>query len=429
LAKIGELSSAVVVLAERAKWLLEDRYGIDPEKIHMIHHGTPDIEFHDPNEFKDRFKVKDRPVLLTFGLLGPGKGIETMLEALAMVARRHPNVAYMILGATHPAVRRESGESYRLGLERRAVDLGIANNVFFHNHYVTLPVLVDFLKAADLYVTPYRSKEQIVSGTLAFAVACGKAVVSTPYWYAQELLGDGRGRLVDFDDPEGMATGINGLLDDDALRVDLQKKAYKFGRRMIWSAVAGEYNNTYREVLKRAARWAPVDLGAEKPRLHLSLPEVRLDHMFLLTDDTGMLQHAIYSTPDRNHGYCTDDNARALLAAVMSYRLLNDVSVLPHLERYLSFLVHAWNDELKRFRNFMSYDRRWLDEDGTEDCLARAIWALGYLTTHPPAEQDLSLAGELFHKAVDSTSSVVHPRAQALCIIGFSYYLRRFEGA
>ncbi len=170
LGKIGELSATVVVLAERAKWLLEDRYGVDAEKIRMIHHGTPDIEFHDPNQFKDRFMVKDRPVLLTFGLLGPSKGIETMLDALAIVARRHPNVAYMILGATHPAVRRESGESYRLGLERRAVDLGIANNVFFHNHYVTLPVLVDFLKAADLYVTPYRSKEQIVSGT---GLRCG----------------------------------------------------------------------------------------------------------------------------------------------------------------------------------------------------------------------------------------------------------------
>ena len=429
LGKIGELSATVVVLAERAKWLLEDRYGVDAEKIRMIHHGTPDIEFHDPNEFKERFMVKNRPVLLTFGLLGPGKGIETMLDALAIVARRHPNVAYMILGATHPAVRRESGESYRLGLERRAVDLGIANNVFFHNHYVTLPVLVDFLKAADLYVTPYRSKEQIVSGTLAFAVACGKAVVSTPYWYAQELLGDGRGRLVDFDDPESMACGINELLDDDALRLDLQKKAYKFGRRMIWPAVAREYNDTYQKVLKQAARWAPVEVGAGKPTLQLSLPEVRLDHMFLLTDDTGMLQHAVYSTPDRNHGYCTDDNARALLAATMSYRLLSDATVLPYLERYLSFVVHAWNDELKRFRNFMSYDRRWLDQEGTEDSLARVIWALGYLTTHPPAEQDLSLAGELFHKAVDSTRSVAHPRAQALCIIGFSYYLRRFEGA
>ena len=427
--RIGELSATVVVLAERAKWLLEDRYGVDAEKIRMIHHGTPDIEFHDPNQFKERFMVKDRPVLLTFGLLGPGKGIETMLDALAIVARRHPNVAYMVLGATHPAVRRESGESYRLGLERRAVDLGIANNVFFHNHYVTLPVLVDFLKAADLYVTPYRSKEQIVSGTLAFAVACGKAVVSTPYWYAQELLGDGRGRLVDFDDPESMASGINELLDDDALRLDLQKKAYKFGRQMIWPAVAREYNDTYQKVLKQAARWAPVEVGAGKPTLRLSLPEVRLDHMFLLTDDTGMLQHAVYSTPDRNHGYCTDDNARALLAATMSYRLLSDAAVLPYLERYLSFVVHAWNDELKRFRNFMSYDRRWLDQEGTEDSLARVIWALGYLTTHPPAEQDLSLAGALFHKAVDSTRSVAHPRAQALCIVGFSYYLRRFEGA
>ncbi len=428
LARIAELSSAVVVLAERARSLLQEVYGIEADKIRLIHHGTPDVEFHDPNKFKERFMVKGRPVILTFGLLGPGKGIETMLDAIAMVVPKHPNVAYMILGATHPSVKRELGESYRLSLERRTVDLGIARNIFFHNHYVALPILVDFLKAADLYVTPYRSKEQIVSGTLAFAVACGKAVVSTPYWYAQEMLADGRGRLVDFDDPKGLARHINELLDDDALRLSIQKKAYQFGRQMIWPAVAKEYDKTYRQALKESARRALLTAAAEKPTLRLSLPELRLDHMYLLTDDTGILQHAIYATPDRNHGYCTDDNARALLAAAMSYRLLNDSSVLPFLERYLSFLVHAWNGELKRFRNFMSYDRRWLDQEGTEDCLARAIWALGYLTTHPPAEQDLSLAGELFHKAVDSTGDIRHPRAQALCIIGFCHYLRHDEG-
>lgn len=429
LSRIAELSAAMVVLAERAGVLLKETYGVEEAKIHLIHHGTPDVEFHDPNQFKERFMVKGRPVILTFGLLGPGKGIETMLEAIAMVVPRHPDVAYMVLGATHPAVRRESGESYRLGLERRTVDLGIAKNVFFHNHYVTLPVLVDFLKSADLYVTPYRSKEQIVSGTLAFAVASGKAVVSTPYWYAQEMLADGRGRLVEFDDPEGLAANISELLDDDALRLSMQKKAYKFGRRMIWSAVAKEYDKTYRQALKQSSRRPAAGAAQEKPTLRMSLPEIRLDHMYLMTDDTGILQHAVYSTPDRNHGYCTDDNSRALLVSAMSYRIVNDSTILPYLERYLSFLVHAWNDESKRFRNFMSYDRRWVDQEGTDDCLARAIWALGYLTTHPPAEQDLSLASELFHKAVDSTDEIHHPRAQALCLVGFSYYLRRYSGA
>lgn len=429
LTQIAEHSSAVIVLADRAKMLCNEIYGIPSEKLHLIHHGTPDIAFHDPNDHKKRFQLEGRPVILTFGLLGPSKGIENMLDALATVAEKHPEVAYMIVGATHPVIRRESGESYRLGLERRIEDLGIADNVIFHNNYVSLPVLIEFMKAADLYVTPYQSKEQIVSGTLAFAVACGKAIVSTPYYYAQEMLADGRGLLAEFGDSKSLAGHIMQLLDDPKQRSSMQKRAYDFGRQMVWSAVAKQYDKVYRGAIKEFRRKAATEVVAKRPGLPLSLPEVRLDHLYRLTDDTGILQHATYSTPNRDHGYCTDDNARALLVAAMSFRLLNDGKVVPYMERYLSFLHHAWNNDAKRFRNFMSYDRRWLDDDGTEDVIARCIWALGYLVTHPPAEQDLSMALNLFHQAADSTRRVKHPRSQALCIVGFHYYLRRFGEA
>ncbi len=423
LARIAELSSVVVPLAQRARSLLTDVYGVPDEKIRVIPHGTPDVAFHNPEDFKDRFKVRGRPVILTFGLLGPSKGIETMLQAMAQVVPQHPDVAYMILGATHPGVVRESGESYRLGLERLAVDLGLSSNVFFHNHYVNLPLLLDFLKAADLYVTPYRSKEQIVSGTLAFAVACGKAVVSTPYWYAQELLADGRGCLVDFNDAAGLARAIGELLSDPRRRLDVRKRAYAFGRQMIWPVVAREYDAVFSDVIREHAPRVQQP-ARRKAASWLSLPEVRLDHLFRLSDDTGILQHATYASPDRNHGYCTDDNARALLVAAMSYRLLANADVLPYLDRYLSFLHHAWNAEHRSFRNFMAYDRTWLDEQGSEGCHSRAIWALGYLISHPPGAQDVSLATELFHRAAGTTRAFQHLRARAVCVLGFSEYLR-----
>jgi glycosyltransferase involved in cell wall biosynthesis len=426
LAAIAEASTKVVVLAERAVKLCCEVYGMAPEKVTLVHHGTPDVEFHDPDDFKAKFLVKGRPVILTFGLLGPSKGIETMLDALAIVARKHPDVAYMILGATHPHIKRESGESYRVGLETRAVELGIERNIFFHNHYVTLPVLVEFLKSADLYVTPYRSKEQIVSGTLAFAVSCGKAIVSTPYWYAQEMLADGRGCLADFESAESLAENINHLLDDDVFRKDVQKKAYAHGRQMIWPEVAKRYDDVFKSAMDVYRPTAVETTPVEKPGLHMTLPEVKLDHLHRLSDDTGMLQHAVYATPNRNHGYCTDDNARALLVASMGYQLLRDKSVLPSLNCYLSFMHYAWNEERKRFRNFMSYDRRWLDEDGTDDCQARCVWALGYLISHPPDQQDLSLAIDLFNNVSQSVSRIESPRAQAMSLIGFHYYLRSY---
>jgi glycosyltransferase involved in cell wall biosynthesis len=426
LQRIAKRSSAIVVMAERAKTILTETYGVPADQIKLIHHGVPDVPFGDTEPFKERFDLAGRPVILTFGLLSPGKGVETMLEALAKVVPHHPNLAYVILGETHPSVRRESGESYRITLERRVVELGIQKNVIFHNRYVSDGDLREYLQAADLYVTPYREREQITSGTLAYALACGKAIISTPYWYAQELLAAERGRLVDFDDAEGFALNLRDLLDNPEKRDAMRRRAYDYGREMIWSRAAERYAETFAEAREAFAERVSELVAERKVLMRMSLPEVGLDHFLVMTDGTGILQHAIYSTPDRWHGYTTDDNARALIISAMFFTLFQDDLVLRPLQTYLSFLHYAYNPEKGRFRNFMSYDRRWLENDGSDDCQGRALWALGYLIAHAPNEAIRRLAEDVFRSAAGLVDGLSWPRSWALSILGLHYYLRRF---
>lgn len=426
LERIGARSSVVVVMASRAKLLLEEVYGIPQDKIRLIPHGVPEVPFGDTEPFKKRLGLVGRPMILTFGLLGPGKGIETMLEALAKVVPQYPDVAYVILGVTHPAVVRESGELYRISLERRAVELGIQKNVLFHNRYVSVQDLCEYLQAADLYVTPYPNKEQITSGTLAYALASGTAIVSTPYWHAQELLANGRGRLVGFGDVDGFASNLCELLEDGKLRESMRRTAYDFGRQMTWSRVGEQYLDAFRHACVTFADRATDFVPVRKVLMRMSLPAPRLDHLFTMTDDTGMLQHSLYATPDRRHGYCTDDNARALIVSVMAWSLLQDEQALRNIHIYLSFMHFAHIPETGRFHNFMSYDRRWLDEDGTDDCQGRAIWALGYLVSHATNESTRRLAVDLFRSAITLLNTLHHPRSWALSILGLHYYLLWF---
>ena len=419
--------SAVVVMANRARLLLNEVYGVPLDRIRLIPHGVPDVPFGDTEPYKERFGLSGRPMILTFGLLGPGKGIETMLEALAKVVPDHPDVAYVVLGVTHPGIVRESGELYRISLERQAVELGIQENVLFHNRYVSKGDLREYLQAADVYVTPYRTREQITSGTLAYALAAGKAILSTPYWHAQELLANGRGRLVDFGDADGFAKNIRELLESQDLRYAVRKAAYHYGREMIWPRVAEQYLKTFAHAQSTFADAARDLIAERKVLMRMSLPKPRLDHLFTMTDDTGMLQHALYATPDRRHGYCTDDNARALIVSAMAWRLLQEEQVLPYLHVYLSFLHFAHVPETGRFRNFMSYDRRWLEEDGSDDCQGRAMWALGYLILHAPNESTRRLATDLFRSALPAVETLRSPRSWALSILGLHYYLRQFN--
>ncbi|MCD6405038.1 MAG: glycosyltransferase family 4 protein [Planctomycetes bacterium] len=428
LKEVASLSTAVVVMASRAGEMLSDIYGIPREKIRFTHHGVPDVPFVNPSQYKEKFQVEGRPVVLTFGLISPNKGIEYAIDAIADVAKDFPDVAYIVLGATHPEIKRREGEMYRVSLENRVEEQGIEDNVIFFNQYVTLDQLCEFLLACDVYVTPYLSREQIVSGTLAYAIGCGKAIVSTPYWYAEEMVPQAHGRLVDFKDSCALAGEIRSLLADPEELEGVRKASYDFGRSMIWREVARRYVEVMQEAV---AKYAPGVRRAEVRRRAvptLKLPDVNLRHLAILTDQTGILHHAVFATPDRNYGYYTDDQSRALVVAAYNWKLFQDPAVLPLFDAYLSFILHAFKPKAGYFRNHMSYDRKWLDE-GNEDCRGRALWALGAAVAYAPNEAVVGLAARLFAQASRHAEEMVSPRACAYTVLGCHEYLRRFSGA
>jgi len=421
------LSSLLVVMSERAVEFLQDVYGAPEQKIRLIHHGVPEIPLVEPQNYKSQFEMDGREVLLTFGLLGPGKGIEYALQALPPVVERFPNLCYIILGATHPNVVREQGESYRLGLQRLARNLGLRKNVLFTGRFVTLGQLCEFLKAADVYVTPYVSREQITSGTLAYALGAGKPIVSTRYWYAEELLADGRGVLVDLCSPEAISDALLGLLCNPARVREMRANAYEFSRRMTWTEVGRTYLEALREAISRARVRASMPDESMRHMLPITgLPRPRLDHLCTLTDDTGLLQHARYSVPDRSHGYCTDDNARALVVAAKYYDLFRDAEAERLLSNYLSFVTYAQRPD-GLFHNFMGYDRRFLDEVGGNDCYGRALWGLGYATYRGPAPH-CNLARETFERALGNLRTL-NLRGRSYALLGLYYYVHRYPEA
>jgi glycosyltransferase involved in cell wall biosynthesis len=428
LRRICDCSAALVVMAERARAILTDCYGIPKDRIRLIHHGVPDVPFGNKETFKVRFGTAGKPTILTFGLLGPSKGIELMLDALEQVVPDNPDLVFIVLGATHPHVKRDSGESYRLSLESRALERGIQKNVVFHNRYVSEEDLCEYLAAADIYVTPYHNKEQIVSGTLAYALAAGTAIVSTPYRYAEEMLADGRGHLVEFGDVDGFANALRALLKNADERDRMQSAAYELGRSMVWPRVASQYHEALTVARTDAAERAEDRVREENRqlRMRLSLPEVRLSVLLAMTDDVGILQHCVYATPDRRHGYSIDDNARALIVAAMAWAHFQDDRVLGPLQTYLAFLNHARPGGGGRFRNFMSYDRSWQETDWSDDCQGRTQWALGYLIAHAPDKSMGLLAQDLFRLSLTNFESMASPRAWAFAILGLYYYLREF---
>jgi glycosyltransferase involved in cell wall biosynthesis len=425
LMRVAALSDYLVTLNGRAAPILKEVYGAPEEKIVMIHHGAPDAPFVDPNYYKDKFGVEGRLVILTFGLLSRNKGVELVIEALPEVTRAHPEAVYIVLGATHPEVKRNDGEEYRLWLQRRARELKIEDHVIFHDRYVEQGELLEFIGACDIYVTPYRSREQIVSGTLAYAVAMGKAVVSTPYLYAEELLAEGRGVLTPFGDRAEMASALRRLIENEAERHQMRKQAYEYGRQMIWP----EVGRSYLELFARAATERRPEFRAARKmaRAQYELPEIKLDHLRRLTDDTGLIQHATYGAPDYHHGYTSDDAARALVVALLHYRQSGDKSALDLASRYLSFLRYAQLPD-GRFRNFMSFRREFLDEVGGEDTLGRALWGLGAAVEYAPEDGMRALARQMFERALGS-SDLNHPRAMAYVICGLYNFLRRYDGA
>jgi glycosyltransferase involved in cell wall biosynthesis len=428
--EICRLSDRLVVMSERAVGFLREVWSVPEWKIEMIHHGIPDMPFVDPNYYKDKFGVEGRRVILTFGLLSPNKGIENMIDALPEIVRRYPDAMYIVLGATHPHVRREHGEEYRLGLSRRARSLGVQDNIVFHNRFVDIGELCEFLGSADAYVTPYLNEEQITSGTLAYALGTGKAVVSTPYWYANDLLAEGRGVIVPFRDPAALAEKVCGLFDNEVERHAMRKRAYTFGRQMVWREVSRRYLDAF-ERAREERRQRPKSVGkvATLGEHDVELPELDLSHLKRLSDMTGMFQHARFSIPNYAEGYTTDDNARALMVAVAGREFGPTEPELRVLaSRYLAFLNYAFIPAAGRFHNFMSYDRRWLDECGTEDCQGRSVMACGWVVNLSPDEGLVAAAMNLLAAALPATELFTSPRAWAYTLLGLDHYLRRFPG-
>jgi hypothetical protein len=388
------------------------------------------MPFADPNYFKDEFCVAGKQVLLTFGLLSPNKGIEYALRALTDIIREFPNVIYILLGQTHPNLLRDEGEAYRLSLERLAKDLGVQKHVVFFNRFVELEELMRFIGAADIYLTPYLTESQITSGTLAYAFGAGNAVVSTPYWHATELLTKERGKLVPFRDPASIASAVVELLRDEPLRHLMRKNAYRLGREMVWSRVAQLYVKSFEQARQDHSfvgrKSSPIKTLDEQPG---QLPELKLDHLFRMSDSTGIFQHASFTVPNFAEGYCTDDNARALVLAVMLQKLGHGS---PHITAraatYAAFLNHAFDRPSRRFRNFMSFDRRWLEEVGSEDCHGHALWALGLCVAQAGQDSFQMLAADMFEQALPVAAEFTSPRAWAFALIGIYEYLSRLSG-
>ncbi len=425
--ELVKLSTRVVAMAEKGVEFLRTIYQVPAGKIDLIPHGIPDVPFVDPNFFKDQFGVEGKTVLLTFGLLSPNKGIEYVLNALPAIVENNPNVVYIVLGATHPTLLREQGETYRIGLERIAKKNGIEKNVIFFNRYVSIEELVEFIGAADIYVTPYLNEAQITSGTLAYSFGCGKAVVSTPYWHATELLDEGRGVLVPFADSGAIARAINNLLAHDAQRHAMRKSAYRIGRDMIWPRVAQLYVESFARARNEQSRVALSSLTLD--RQPDNLPVLRLDHLVRMTDSTGMFQHAVFNVPDFRHGYCTDDNARALIFMVLLEQIKEK---LPEEYRisgaYAAFIQSAFDEKTRRFRNFMSFSRDWLEKEGSEDSHGRALWALGTCVGRSKRVNLRGWAALLFEQAMQPVVDFTSPRAWAFTMIGLHEYLRLLSG-
>jgi glycosyltransferase involved in cell wall biosynthesis len=430
--EIARLSDRLVVMSEQAAQFLREVYAVSSEKIDIIPHGVPDFQFMDPNYFKDRFGTEGKSVLLTFGLLSPNKGIEFVIRALPAILERHPNVVYIVSGVTHPHIRRRDGERYREELQALAEELGVSSNLILVNRFVSAEELVEHIGAADIYVTPYRQEAQIVSGTLAIALGAGKAIISTPYWHAKELLADNRGVIVPFENPEAIADSVLRLLDNDGERHAMRKRAYLHSRETIWPKTARKYMASFqrarfeRTLQPRAAlKDDVIESAADEP------PALNTAHMLSMTDDTGILQHAIFSIPNSSEGYTTDDNARALIVST----LLDEApapqgwETAAHLShRYLSFLWLAFNADTGRFRNFLGYDRRWLEDVGSDDSHGRALWSLGKVLGHSRDAGLRGAAGRLFEAAVPATLAFTSPRAWAFCILGMQAYLDWFPG-
>jgi len=429
--EIASLSDRMIVMSQNSAEILQEVFHVPEHKIDLIPHGVPDVPFIDPNFYKDCFGTEGKIVMLTFGLLSPNKGIENVIQALPHILSQHGNVVYMVAGVTHPHIRRREGDQYRLYLQNMAQGLGVAANVIFHNKFVNPQELIELIGAADIYITPYKHKAQVVSGTLARALSAGKAIISTPYLHAIELLADGRGVLVPFDDPKAIADRTMELLHDETARHAMRKRAYLYARSMVWNRVAQDYMGSFERVYNERLRNPRATFSARNTEKTLDrLPAIKLDHLHRMTDATGIVEHAVFVVPNYPEGYSTDDNARALIVAILLEQL--GAGAPPGsadlASRYLAFLWLAFDQTSKRFRNCLSYERQWQEPQGSEDSHGRALWGLGTVLGRSKDEGLRGAAGRLFELAVPAAVEFKSPRACAFALLGLHEYLDSFPG-
>jgi glycosyltransferase involved in cell wall biosynthesis len=429
--EIATLSDRLIVMSQQSADILQETFHVPADKIDLIPHGIPDLPFTDPTFYKDGFGTEGKDVLLTFGLLSPNKGIESVIKAMPSILSKHRNVVYMVSGVTHPHILRREGDQYREYLQQLAQDLGVEASVIFRNRFVSPKEMVELIGAADIYITPYKHKAQVVSGTLAFALSAGKAIISTPYLHAIELLDDERGVLVPFDDPEAIAAKTVELLDNNTARHAMRKRAYMYARDMIWSRVAQKYMKSFERIYNERLRNPRATFLAQNTEKTLDrLPPVNLDHLYRMTDQTGIVEHAVFTIPNYPEGYSTDDNARALIVAILLEEFgAGAVKGAADLaSRYLAFLWLAFDPETKRFRNCLSYERQWQELCGSEDSHGRALWGLGTVLGRSKDAGWRGAAGRMFELAIPAAVEFKSPRACAFALLGLQEYLDSFPG-
>ncbi|GHU18925.1 glycosyl transferase [Spirochaetia bacterium] len=442
LGEIADRSSFVVVMTEKAVELISSVYNVPLSKVRLIPHGIPDMPFIDPSFYKAQYDLAEKTVLLTFGLLSPNKGIEQVIRSLPEIIKVKPETVYIVLGVTHPGLIRHEGEAYRLSLQQLTTELHLEKHVLFRNRFVSADELKEFLVMADIYITPYLYEEQITSGTLAYSFGIGNAIISTPYWHAAELLADGRGILVPFRSPEAIAEAVIRLASNETERNAMRKNAYLAGREMTWPNVARKYVELFTEArvsrqnqithtqgVRPGAQGGPLG-GLFSEEEQNELPKLKLDHIKRLTDDTGIFQHAVYTVPNYNEGYCADDNARALILMILLAAQADEEN--PEFGRlagiYLGLLQYAYDENTGRFKNFLNYDRSWVREAASEDSHGRVLWALGVCLGRSGNPGFQGTAAKLFEQGLPIVTQFSSPRAWALSIIAIHEYLERFSG-
>jgi len=420
---VQELSNKafkIVVMSKKAVKFLLEIYNIPEEKIEIIEHGVPIGKVLHRETAREKFNFNNKTALFTFGLLSRNKGIETVIKALPKVVEKHKDILYIVLGNTHPKVLERHGEEYREYLLRLVKENGLEDYVYFYKNFVPEELLMEYLYAADIYITPYLNEEQITSGTLSYAVGAGTAVISTPYWHAQELLADGRGMLFDFHNHEQLGDILLNLLDNREKIEQLRDAASEYGHKLKWPKIGAKYIKVAKSAIENFSYLQKEKLTILDPYL---LPDFTFSHIKRLTDDTGIVQHAKYGIPNLKEGYCLDDNARALLMTAMAQfknKTEDSVNLMPI---YLSFIHYMQNDD-GSYRNFLSFSRNYLDEVGSEDCFGRTIWALGYLIYSFPKESYHRGGLDIFQKSIPFFKQLKHLRGIANTILGVSYYLK-----